>query len=66
MVNESRTFGSVVLLTLVGLVIMLYGVSLNAGQSLNTVVVAGGAVLIVALGLLVAGVDLLEEAEAEA
>jgi high-affinity Fe2+/Pb2+ permease len=66
MVNESRTFGAVVALTLGGLAVMLYGVSLNAGQAMNNVMVAGGVVLLVALGLLTMGIDLLEADESDA
>jgi hypothetical protein len=65
MVNESRTFAAVVALTIGGLAVMLYGVSLNAGQAMNNVMVAGGAVLIVALGLLTMGIDLIDADESE-
>lgn len=65
MVNESRTFGLVVLLTLAGLAVMLWGVSLNSGLALNTPMIAGGAVLVVATALLTVGVGVLEEPETE-
>ena len=66
MVNESRTFGATVLLTLVGLGIMLYGVSLNNGTEVNAVMAVGGAVLIVALAVLTGGLMLVDDAHAEA
>jgi len=66
MVNESRTFGLVALLTLAGLGVMLYGVSLNSGQALNGPVIAGGVILVVAVAVLTAGLDALADGDAEA
>ena len=66
MVNESRTFGATVALTVVGLGIMLYGVSLNDGQALNAVMGAGSVVLVVALGVLTAGIMFVEDQHADA
>jgi len=65
MVNESRTFGMVVLLMLAGLAVMLWGVSLNSGLAVNTPMLAGGAILVVATALLTVGVGVLEEPETE-
>jgi hypothetical protein len=65
MVNESRTFGTVVLLMLAGLAVMLWGVSLNSGLAVNTPMLAGGAILVVATALLTVGVGVLEEPETE-
>jgi hypothetical protein len=63
MVNQSRTFGFVVLLTVVGLAVMLYGVTLNNGASLNGPMLAGGGVLVAALAVLVGGIASLDEPE---
>jgi len=65
MVNESRTFGLVVLLTLAGLGVMLWGVTLNSGQALNTPMIAGGVVLVLATAILTAGIGALAEPAAE-
>jgi hypothetical protein len=65
MVNESRTFGVVVLLTLGGLGVMLWGVSLNSGMALNTPIIAGGLVLVVATGVFTAGINSIAEPEAD-
>ena len=35
-----------------GLVVMLYGVSLTAGESTNAFMIAGGAIVVVAVGVL--------------
>ncbi|MFB6308673.1 MAG: hypothetical protein ABEH35_05015 [Haloarculaceae archaeon] len=60
MVNESGAFGFATVLTVIGLAIMLYGVSLNNGQSLNGVMIAGGTVIVVAFSILTAGVMTIE------
>ena len=65
MVNESRTFGFVVLLTLVGLGVMLWGVSLDSGMEMNTPMIVGGVVLVVATGILTGVVGILDEPEHE-
>lgn len=44
------TTGGVVL----GLVVMLYGVSLTAGQSMNAFMLAGGGIVLLAIGVLTA------------
>jgi len=51
MVRESISFGLSLLVTVVGLAIMLYGVSLNAGLALNEFMLAGGGVVLVAIVL---------------
>ncbi|WP_115862947.1 hypothetical protein [Halorussus litoreus] len=51
MVRESVTFGLSLLVTVVGLAIVLYGVSLNAGLALNEFMLAGGGVVLVAIAL---------------
>lgn len=51
MADESVTFGLSMLVTVVGLGILLYGVSLNAGLRLNGFMLAGGAVVFVAIAI---------------
>lgn len=66
MVSETGTFGWAVVLTVVGLVVMLYGVSLDNGTSFNPTMAAGGAVVAVGIGIILVGVLRLEAAhEAE-
>jgi len=55
MASESTTFGFATALTIIGLAIMLYGVTLNSGQAPNAVVAVGG-VVVVAFAVLTAGV----------
>jgi len=62
MVNESFTFGLATVLLLGGLAVMLFGVSLNAGQALNAPLIAGGIVIVAAIGILSAGILGLDEA----
>lgn len=51
MVNESAAFRFTTLTNVVGLLIMLYGVSLTAGESLTTFTVVGGVVVLVAMAI---------------
>ena len=51
MVNESAAFGLSLVGIVVGLAIMLYGVMLTAGQSMNTLMMVGGFVVLGAIGL---------------
>jgi hypothetical protein len=51
MANESVTFGLSTLVTVLGLVIMLYGVSLTAGMELTTYTILGGVVVLGAITL---------------
>lgn len=60
MVNEAANFGISVLGTIVGLAILLFGVSQNAGQSLNTPMIAGGVIVLAAMGVLTAWLFRLE------
>jgi hypothetical protein len=48
--NMLVTMGGVV----VGLVVMLYGVSLTAGESLTVFTILGGGIIVVAIGVLTA------------
>ena len=61
MVNESLTFGASTILVIVGLAISLYGVSLNSGQALNTLMIAGGVSILIGIGVLTAGIMRLED-----
>lgn len=51
MVDESVTFGLSALGNVVGIVLLLYGVSLTAGQELTTPMVVGGVVILAAIAL---------------
>ena len=51
MVNESAAFGLSTLINVVGLVILLYGVKLTAGESLHTFMIVGGAIVLVAIAI---------------
>ena len=61
MVNESLTFGASTILVIVGLAISLYGVSLNSGQALNMLMIAGGVSILTGIGVLTAGIMRLED-----
>lgn len=52
MASQATTFGLSMVLNAVGLAIMLYGMSLNAGQALNNVILAGGVVMLAATGIM--------------
>ena len=52
MANDSIPFAASIVLTLVGMGVILYGVSLNYGESLNMPMVAGGVVLLLGIGIL--------------
>lgn len=60
MVSERGTFGAATVLTTVGLVVMLYGVSLSSGLSFNSTMAAGSAFVAVGIGLILVGVIRLE------
>lgn len=60
MATQRTTFGTALGLTLVGLAIMLYGVSLNSGAAPNATVAVGGTLIVVAVGILAAGVITLD------
>lgn len=62
MVNESTTFGLSTLVTAVGLAIMLYGVTVTAGESLHPSMVLGGVIVLAAISLQTAGLMRLEDA----
>lgn len=61
MVDETRTFGAATLLTVVGLAVLLWGVSLNNGTEFNAPMLAGGAVIAVGIGVIMVAVMRLEE-----
>jgi len=52
--NDTVLFGLSQVALLAGLATLLYGVSLNAGQAVNTPMIAGGVIILVATGALVA------------
>ncbi|MDZ7702227.1 MAG: hypothetical protein U5J98_09295 [Halobacteriales archaeon] len=60
MVNETRDFGLATALTAVGLLVMLWGVTLNNGTAFNTPMIAGGAVVAVGIGIILVSVMRLE------
>jgi hypothetical protein len=62
MVNETRDFGLATLLTIAGLVILLWGVSLNNGTAFNQPMVVGGIVIGVGIGIIMVAVMRLEAA----
>lgn len=64
MVSETGTFGGATVLTIVGLVIMLYGVSLNNGMAFNTEMIAGFVVIGAGILLVVVGVMDLDDPHA--
>lgn len=49
-----------------GLVILLYGVTLNSGQAVNTPMVAGGVLALCGIGVLTLGILTLDEPATEA
>lgn len=61
MVNETRDFGLATLLTIVGLAVLLWGVSLNNGTAFNQPMVAGGVIVAVGIGIILVAVRRLEE-----
>lgn len=63
MVDESVTFGLGLVGTVLGLAVMLYGVSLTSGESLTTPTVVGGAIVLLAVGFHTYGVMTLPEQE---
>lgn len=63
MTDESRLFGLSLVGVLAGLGVLIYGVTLNNGEELNEIMLAGGVVVLAAFGLLTLGVARLEEPE---
>lgn len=60
------TFGSTLLFVAVGLLVLLYGVTLNSGQAVNTPMIAGGILALCGMGILTLGVLTLDEPATEA
>jgi len=60
MASQRTTFGTAFGLTIVGLAIMLYGVSLNNGAGPNAPIAVGGTVVVLAVAVLAAGVIALD------
>ncbi|PSQ48995.1 hypothetical protein BRD15_04410 [Halobacteriales archaeon SW_6_65_15] len=61
MATESITFGLSTLVTVVGLLIMLYGVKLTDGLAVSTPMIIGGVVVLGAIGLHTAGLMALDD-----
>jgi len=62
MASDSIPFVASIVLTLVGMAIILYGVSLNYGESINMPMMAGGVVLLLGIGVLTQWVIAVDEA----
>lgn len=60
MVTETGTFAAATLLTVIGLAVMLYGVSLNNGTAFNGLMGAGGVIIGVGVASIVVAVMRLE------
>lgn len=54
MVDDSVTFGASLVGLFVGLAVMLYGVTLTAGMSMNTPMILGGLIVLGAIGAMTA------------
>lgn len=63
MVDESATFGLGLVGTVLGLAVMLYGVSLTSGEALTVPTVVGGVIVLFAVGFHTYGVMVLPEPE---
>lgn len=62
--EESVAFSLSLAGIIVGIAVMLYGVSLNAGQSLNIPMLGGSAVVLVSFAVLTLAVGALDEESA--
>lgn len=65
MVSEARSFGIGFGLVVLGLAVLLFGVTLNHGAALNTTIAAGGVVVIGGLAVVTAGVVRIDTEHAE-
>lgn len=63
MVSETGFYGVATALTIVGLGVLLYGVSLNHGSAFNEQIAAGGVIVAVGIGLIMVAVMRLEAAQ---
>ncbi|MFB6229211.1 MAG: hypothetical protein ABEH88_11790 [Halobacteriales archaeon] len=63
MANDSTVFGLSLVGVLAGLGVLIYGVTLNSGEELNEIMLAGGIIVLAAFGLFTLGVAQLEEPE---
>lgn len=61
MVNDRTPFVLTILLTVIGLGIILYGVTLNYGAEFNGPMIAGGVVLLLGIGVLTAWIISVDE-----
>lgn len=62
MTTEAQTFGLAGLLTVAGMAVMLWGVSLNNGEAPNAPILGGGAVVLVAIAVITLGIAASEPA----
>ena len=65
MVSEARSFGVAVGLVLLGLAVLLYGVTLNHGAALNATIAVGGVIVVVGLAITTLGVVRIDADHAE-
>ena len=53
MPSDNVVFGSLIVAVAIGLASLVYGMQVSAGQAMNTPAIAGGVVILAAIGLLV-------------
>jgi high-affinity Fe2+/Pb2+ permease len=63
MADDSTVFGLSLVGVLAGLAVLIYGVTLTNGEHLNELILAGGIIVLLAFGLLTAGVAWLDDPE---
>lgn len=63
MVSQRVAFGSATVLNVVGIAVLLYGVSLNSGTAVNAPMAAGGLILAAGVGIITIRVHRLESPE---
>lgn len=51
--SDASLYAGIVLAVTIGLAALVYGMQLSAGQSMNAPAIAGGAVVLAAIGVLV-------------
>jgi len=63
MASDSTVFGLSFAGVIAGLGVLIYGVTLTNGEHLNSLMLAGGVIVLLAFGLLTAGVARMDEPE---
>ena len=63
MADESTVFGISLVGVLAGLAVLIYGVTLNNGEHLNELILAGGVIVLAGFGLLTLGIARIEDPE---